>query len=288
MTNRAQIWLYLALVVLASAILNVVIIQGGGLSNPATHKWVWVIMWAPGVSALITSLVANRSLRGLGWMPGAPGQLMLGWAVPVLYAALTIFGAVALGAGGLNIEGWTAAAARLGVEAGPWPGLIALAVIGTLTSLLRATGEEIGWRGFLTPALGREMGFWRLNLVSSLIWLAYHLPVLLFGGYSGDGTPIGFSLLCFTALIFVITPFFNAIRLRSNSFWPAALAHASHNLFIQGIMVAAFVPGPQARWLTGEFGALTPLIALVVVGIYFAVAGVPRTAFQDAQTEEVV
>ncbi|WP_282009678.1 CPBP family intramembrane glutamic endopeptidase [Brevundimonas aveniformis] len=283
MSNRTQIWLFLGLVVVASIVFNTLIIGGGGLGNPATHKWVVYIMWAPGLAAILTTLLATRSLRGLGWCPWPLGQLVVGWAVPVIYAALTVAGAVLLGAGGFDISGWQeAAVARLGLDVGPWVGLLVLSAVGTLTSLTRAVGEEIGWRGFLVPALGREIGFWRLSLVSSLIWLAYHLPVLLFGGYAGEGTPVWYSLICFAALIFIITPFFNAIRLRSNSFWPAALAHASHNLFIQGILVAAFVPGPQAKWLTGEFGALTSLVALGVVGIYFVVAGVPRTAHEQA------
>ncbi len=285
MSNRTQIWTFLSLVVVASIVFNTLIIGGGGLGNPATHKWVVYIMWAPGLAAIVTTLLATRSLRGLGWCPRPLGQLAVGWAVPVIYAVLTVVGGVLLGAGAFNISGWQeAAAARLGLDVGPWVGLLALAVVGTVTSLTRAMGEEIGWRGFLVPALGREMGFWRLNLVSSLIWLAYHLPVLLFGGYAGEGTPVWYSLICFAALIFIITPFFNAIRLRSNSFWPAALGHASHNLFIQGILVAAFIPGPQAKWLTGEFGVLTPLVAVAVVGIYFVVAGVPHTVHEQAST----
>ncbi len=283
MSNRTQIGLYLALVTAACAVFNVLIIQGGGMANEATVKWIYAIMWAPGVAAILTALIGRRSLKGLGWLPWPPGQLLIGWGVPVAYAVLAILGAVALGAGVLNIAGWSDAASMMGLDVGPWVGLAAFAAFGTLTGLLSATGEELGWRGFLTPALGREMGFWKLNLISSVIWLAYHLPVLLFGGYSGEGTPIWFSLICFAAMIFIITPFFNAVRLRSNSFWPAALAHASHNLFIQAVMVAAFVPGDQAKWLTGEFGALTPVACLIVVGVYFLIAGVPRTAYQEAR-----
>lgn len=285
MSNRAQIWLYLALVVVACVVFNTLVIQGGGMGEPDTHKWIYAIMWSPGVAALLTVLVARRSLKGLGWKPWPPRHLLVGWAVPVTYAALTILCAVLLGAGAFNVGGWSDAAAMMGLDVGPWTGLLAFAAMGTFTGLLSATGEELGWRGFLTPALGREMGFWTLNLVSSGIWLAYHVPLLLFGGYSGEGTPIWFSLLCFTALILAITPFFNAIRLRSDSFWPAALAHASHNLFIQAVMVAAFVPGPQARWLTGEFGVVTPLVAAAVVGVYFLIAGVPRTAYQERRIE---
>lgn len=283
MSNRNQIWLYLALVVAGSVVFNALILTGGGLAQDQTHKWVVAIMWVPGISAMLTALTARRTLAGLGWGPGPWRALLVGWATPAVYAILAVLGAVALGAGTLDPSGWSEAASMIGLLVGPWMGLGAMVTIGTLMSLLTATGEEIGWRGFLSPALGREMGFWRLNAVSGLIWLAYHLPVLLFGGYSGDGTPIWFSLACFTALIFIITPFFNALRLRSGSFWPAALAHASHNLFIQSVMAAAFIAGPQASWLTGEFGILTPLAALVVVGVYFLITGVPRTAFEQAR-----
>lgn len=77
----------------------------------------------------------------------------------------------------------------------------------------------------------------------------------------------------------------NAIRLRSGSFWPAALAHASHNLFIQAVMLSIFIPGPGANWLMGEFGAVTPIVALVVVAGYFQIAGVPKTPF-EADTQK--
>jgi len=159
MSNRIQIGLYLALVTAASAVFNVLIIQGGGMANEATHKWIYAIMWAPGVAAILTTLIATRSLKGLGWLPWPPGQLLIGWGVPVAYAVLTILGAIALGAGALNIAGWSDAASMMGLDVGPWVGLAAFAAFGTPTGLLSATGEEIGWRGFLTSALGREMGF---------------------------------------------------------------------------------------------------------------------------------
>lgn len=283
MSNRTQIWLYLALLVAACSVLNVLAIRSGGMASPATVKWIIALMWAPAAAAVITRLIAGRGIGGLGgfgWLPWPPGQLAVGWVVPVVYSALAFIVIVLVGFGTFDLQGWSRAASQMGLDVGPWLGVAAFAAFGTLTGLVTATGEEIGWRGFLAPALGRETGFWRTNLISSAIWLLYHVPLLLFGGYSGEGTPLWYSLVCFAALIFIITPFMNAIRLRSGSFWPAALAHASHNLFIQAVMLSIFMPGPKANWLVGEFGAVTPIVALVVVGVYFLIAGVPKTAFE--------
>jgi hypothetical protein len=37
--------------------------------------------------------------------------------------------------------------------------------------------------------------------------------------------------------------------------WPAALLHASHNLYVQGFFDRVTVDTGATRWLTGEFGA---------------------------------
>jgi len=40
-----------------------------------------------------------------------------------------------------------------------------------------AIGEEFGWRGWLATRAA-SWGFWRLALVSGLVWVVWHLPVL--------------------------------------------------------------------------------------------------------------
>jgi hypothetical protein len=49
------------------------------------------------------------------------------------------------------------------------------------------------------------------------------------------------------------------LRLRSGSVWPAAILHASHNLFVQGFFDRVTVDSGPTRWLTGEFGAALAL-----------------------------
>src|ERR1700733_4665821 len=59
---------------------------GGGLYVP-------MLMWCPGVSALITRLVFQRNVRGEGWAPGPIRYLLAGYALPLAYAVCA-YGAV--------------------------------------------------------------------------------------------------------------------------------------------------------------------------------------------------
>ena len=58
------------------------------------------------------------------------------------------------------------------------------------------------------------------------------------------------------------------LRLRSGSVWPAAILHASHNLFVQAFFDRVTVDTGPTRWLTGEFGAGLAL-AFIAVGWIF-------------------
>ncbi len=266
MDVRRQIWLYLALVVAGSAVLDVLIVRGGGMNNPQGFALIPALMWTPGLAAMLTKLIATRSLAGLGWWPKRPLNLFVGWLLPIIYGGIPFAIAGLVGAGTFHILGWNEL---------PLPLVM---VFGTIASLLTATGEEIGWRGFLVPALAERHGFWAVSMITGGIWLLYHLPLILFAGYAGAGTPLWFSVTCFTALILVFNPLFTALALRSQSFWPTALAHASHNFFIQSVFTQMVVANATTPWLTGEFGWITPLSAAAVVAVYFWITGVPKTA----------
>jgi uncharacterized protein len=61
---------------------------------------------------------------------------------------------------------------------------------------------------------------------------------------------------------------FARIRLRSKSVWPAALLHASHNLFIQGFFDRVTVDTGITNYLVSEFGAALAVTA-VITGYVF-------------------
>jgi hypothetical protein len=69
---------------------------------------------------------------------------------------------------------------------------------------------------------------------------------------------------CFALMVVAIAVPMAWLRLRTGSVWPAALWHASHNLFVQGFFDRVTVDTGPTRWLTTEFGAaLAVTIGLV-------------------------
>lgn len=92
-----------------------------------------------------------------------------------------------------------------------------------------------------------------------------------------SATPWWFGLPCFTVMVVALSVILTWIRLRSNSVWPCAILHASHNLFIQ----AFFTPltgskGEITPYLIDEFGVAVPAVTLVLAVVFWLHR--PRTA----------
>jgi membrane protease YdiL (CAAX protease family) len=88
-------------------------------------------------------------------------------------------------------------------------------------------GEEIGWRGFLVPALAEQYGFVITSLIRGVIWGLWHFPLALIHQPVDVSTvlAVGCFLVTLTGMSFPMT----WLRLRSGSVWSAAVFHASHN-----------------------------------------------------------
>lgn len=240
------------------------LISAAGTLQVHGGAYVFALMWCPGVSALITRLVFQHNLRGEGWGLGAPRWAVLAYLLPVGYAAVS-YGLVWLaGLGGVDFTRFHSA-------------FLWFATIGFLQSLLSATGEELGWRGFLVPALARKMSFGATALASGAIWAAWHVPLILFADYNA-GTPGWFGVPCFAFMVIGLAFVVAWLRLRSGSVWPAAITHASHNLFVQGYFDRVTVDTGPTRWLTGEFGAAFALAVGMTGWLFWRARGRVATA----------
>lgn len=221
------------------------------------------VMWTPATAAILASVACRYPIRSFGWRPGNPRFLLLGYLLPAAYA----LGPFAIDAliehGRFTASFWATYPEHFGLARSVWLGPIMLATIEPLFGMIAATGEEIGWRGFLFTALFDKLGFWRAVWLSWGAWFAFHLPAMLGGDYHGVGTPLWFSLVCFAAMLFAATVILSSLRLASGSIWPCAIAHAVHNLYIQEVAPSAFSGGPLAPWLEGEFGLLTVMATMV-------------------------
>ena len=256
--TRPELATFLGLTFALSALFYWLIIGAGSL-GAGGGRYVLALMWSPGVSALVTRLLFQRDLRGEGWRPGAPRWLALAYLLPLAYATAAYGLVWATGLGGVDLGRFTT-------------GVGTFLVVGTLQSLLSATGEELGWRGFLVPTLARTMSFTRVAVVSGAIWAAWHVPLIVFADYN-NGTPAWYSVLCFAVLVVSLAFIFAWLRLRSGSVWPAAILHATHNLFVQAFFDRVTVDTGPTRWLTSEFGAALAVTAGVTALLFWRARG---------------
>jgi membrane protease YdiL (CAAX protease family) len=134
--------------------------------------------------------------------------------------------------------------------------------------LLSATGEELGWRGFLVPTLAQRMSFTHTALVSGAIWAVWHVPLIIFADYNA-GAPTWYSVICFVIMVLGISFPFAWLRLRSGSLWPAAILHATHNLFVQAFFDRVTVDTGPTEWFTSEFGAALALTAVATGWVFW-------------------
>jgi membrane protease YdiL (CAAX protease family) len=281
--DRSAIAAFLGLATLISAVFWAIIIATGHVGGGAGH-YVEALMWSPALAAFLTVVLCRLDVRslGLGWRD-SPAALS-GYLTPLAYAAIA-YGVVWLsGLGGFpNLDTIAALAKKLGWSfTAPLVFVplyfLLIATTGMVSSLAHALGEEIGWRGFLAPRMVGRAGFTTGAVLTGLIWAAWHVPILLFADYN-SGTPWWFALPCFFIMVVSLSVMLTWLRLKSNSVWPCAILHASHNLFIQ----AFFTPLTSTRggitaYVIDEFGLAVPLVTVVFAVFFWSRRGTAMAA----------
>jgi len=253
-----QIILFLFLVFAFSGLPYFLVIHSGHLAV-GNGLVVSMLMWCPAFAAFATCALLKIDLSTLGWNWHPARFEAWAYAIPILYA-LPVYVATWLEVSG-SFD-FSKFAVQMGTTFGfpnsPRAATLFLAipmyaVLGVISSTARALGEEIGWRGFLLPRLVQQFGFTLGCLVSGCIWAAWHYPALLFADYNA-GTKPAYALTCFTLMVIADAYILGWLRLKSGSLWPAAILHASHNLFIQAIFDRMTAPVGKALYITTEFG----------------------------------
>ena len=223
-------------------------------------------MWAPALAAFTCCALFRIPLSFLGFRWPGGRAVAWGYFLPVAYAAIAYLLVWGTGLAPADFAGFSHLSQKslqIGSGAGVLNALLIM-TFGVLQSGVSAAGEEIGWRGFLVPALAQRLNFTGLALVSGVIWALWHYPLILFGTYDSTA-PKWVALLCFTTMIITTGAMAAWLRLKSGSVWPAVMLHACHNAVIQWLFDSMTVETGRAAWFAGEFGVALAVISILVV-----------------------
>lgn len=264
-------FVFLALTFALSSVFWTLIIWSGRLGM-GHGLIIPTLMWCPGIAALVTCRALGMNVAGLGWRWPQTRYLSAAYFIPLAYTSMA-YGAVwALHLGGWNSEFFRSVGEDLGLHGmPPWASfsiaILLMATGGVIQNLSMTLGEEIGWRGLLVPRLTENMTFTGVSLFMGIIWAAWHSPLLFLADYNA-GTNHWYALGCFTAMCVSMSFILTWFRLKSQSVWPAALFHASHNVFVPIVFDNLVRDTGRTLLFTTVFGA-APACASALFAFYF-------------------
>lgn len=202
-----------------------------------------VMMFIP---ALVSWLIIRKTrpkghrARTLGFtrhrpLPRLFGYLALAFLLPIGIGLLSLPIATAMGLYDADLEdfsGLRQVFAEAGLSDMPIQTILLTQIINVVVAacfinLIPALGEEIGWRGWLTPQL-LPLGVVPTIIITGVIWGLWHTPVLLLG-HNYPQLPGWQSVLFMVIFSTLIGGLFAWLAIRTNSVWPAALGHSTLN-----------------------------------------------------------
>jgi uncharacterized protein len=202
-----------------------------GVTWPLIFRWrppvapesVWAflapllpVFWAPTVIALVLigSTEGARGLRRelrarLLYTRGTLRWFVIAGAVPAIAVAIAVASGRAAGHGASFIP-LTAVLPMIGVQV-----------------ITGAVGEELGWRGFLLPRLGRRIGRMQAAFAMAILWSIWHVPAFFTPGMPHQVMPMPLTL-AFIALFGLFMAF--VFDRTGGSVLATVLAHLSLNI----------------------------------------------------------
>ncbi len=255
---KKQAFAFVATTFLISWTEQYFIIKGDGIQNPVRA---FVLMWTPGLVGIFCSYLFDRNFKALGFKVPSIKSLVISYFVPALTAAFIIGLLVLFKFADFEIS------PRLiekkgSILAALIAALLIAPTVGMIVSIISGLGEEIGWRGFLHS----KFHFLSANkryLFTGIIWSIWHWPLIIFGDYATSDRPY-LNVLFFTLAVTSLSFLMGLLRDKTGSSFPAAIIHASHNMWILGISPAFFKAGPLVPYLGGESGLFCAVIYLTM------------------------
>ena len=269
---KRDVWTFLTLLLLFSSVFYAVVL----LVADAPKQWgsyVLPFMWCPGLAALITKIVRDRSLRGLGWGWGRTRYFWIayGLAIALCSAPRTC------SSGSRSTHSAEASSSRSSPRRGcllPCAAraglLVVVLVISPLSGLIAARPARKSAGGaFSSHGCMHSWASLGTSLLVGLIWAAWHYPInIAVSPLYRPTVPLWYSKACFTLAVIGIRPSctrgFESDRRAS----VLLLVHASGNAF-QGVLQGATLETSVTSYLTTEYGASFAVAGLVVAFLFW-------------------
>jgi len=259
----------------------------GDLENGAITAWLIVAMMTPAIGVLLLMAFCRPVREQVLWKANWRSFAFAPYCV--LIPTLVSFGMIAvfiwMGWGRsawfeFSPSGVQVLAGRwlLGRGTQGWPlflcNIATTATAYSLVAMIVGAGEELGWRGYLQGRLIERFGLSRGIIVLGLLWSFWHLPLLL-AGYNYPQHPV-LGAFVLSPLLLVAASFFMAwLTLRTQSFWPAALAHGAGDSIQGGLMSSIRTSLP------GLYVYLTELAFIIIIGVIFLILLIRQRRFPN-------
>ncbi|UWG47842.1 Metal-dependent membrane protease, CAAX family [Halanaeroarchaeum sp. HSR-CO] len=240
-----------------------------------------VFMGAPTIATIVILRFRGKSIReACGLYLGRARWIILAWIAPVGLVAVMIgvglllpettitseYSAFFLELGqSPNIAAGTIAdLGSIGVPLVVLLGGFGLVLGGTVFAVA-AFGEELGWRGLLLTELA-PIGFWKVSLVTGLIWGMWHAPLILLGLQFSNEPVVGILLM--TTATVVLAPVYTYLTVRARSVLAPTVFHGS---FFLGVFTSVYF-AEESELVVSPFG---------VVGIVAGLVGIASLVAHD-------
>jgi len=264
-TTTTSVFPLIAFFALAYALSWLILVPASlGLLPDSAGILAWLAPFGPAVAAfVVTALTGGRP---------AVGQLlrrMVQWRVGIHWYLLILFGVPLL-----ELLGSFAVLGSVPLDdlAKNWPFIFTSYLPQVLVAVVVIElAEETGWRGFALPRLQERRGPLVGTAVLAVVWASWHLPNLLFGGWTGASYTLW--LVGTLAVTFVYTWLFNNT---GGSILLAALLHAAINM--SSGLVLGLIPGMEDAFGVQLYGAVA--IACVIVALVLVVGTRGRLGYR--------
>ncbi len=249
-------------------------------------------MWMPGLAAIIAKKATGESLKtlNLGRL-GPKTYLIWAWLPFPILAVVTLLFTLLFGFGELDpdLTLINQSLSALPQDAALSPALLlGIQIISAMTlaplfNTLFALGEELGWRGFLLPAL-LPLGEWKAIILSNIIWGVWHAPAILQGHNYPEMPVLGVGMMViFTVLTGII---FSWLYLNTQSPWVPALAHGTLNA-VASLPILFLLPGGNLS-LGGNLASVAGWAGLALFVLWLVLTGRVPVNVEMLVAEDVI